>query len=196
VKKSNLSTSYESHSNTAQTFSRIAPSSPAEDPEDRFDYFLSVVLSSITRHDKDGVLVFVPSYMDFIRLRNHITELNLNAGFLSEYSSAKEAARAKSHFMSGKNKILLYTERAHHFRRYKVAGVKEVMMYGLPNNPNFYRELVEMPILNVGRGKCTLDEVQVKVVFSRWDALKLERIVGTAKLGIMMQDKGNTFKFS
>ncbi|KAK5724685.1 rRNA-binding ribosome biosynthesis protein utp25 [Elasticomyces elasticus] len=134
-----------------QTFSRFDSPTPAGDPDARFRYFTSAVLPSLLRLPRpadgaQGVLVFIPSYFDFIRVRNFfatstLTE-NISFGAIHDYSSVPEQRRARSHFLNGKHSFLLYTQRAHHFFRLKVRGVKRVVFYGVPENERFYEEMV------------------------------------------------------
>ena len=121
---------------------------------------------------------------------------NFSFGAVSEYTSVQEVARARTHFLTGRDSILLYTERLHHFRRYKLRGVKHIVMYALPENPIFYGEMVE-GFLNssLAVGKTTLREMDVRVLFSRLDVLKLERIVGTDKVRSLLDEVGDTFDF-
>lgn len=185
-----------------QTFSRLEAASFIIDPDVRFTYFTTVVIPALTRHIEQykGTLIFIPSYLDFVRVRNYFSmseaTTNLSFGSISEYSSIQDVARSRSYFLTGRQSILLYTERAHHFRRYRIRGVRKVVMYGLPDNSTFYREIIEGFLgRTIQEGYLVSDECNVRVIFSKWDAQKLERIVGTARATNMIRGKGNTFEF-
>jgi U3 small nucleolar RNA-associated protein 25 len=186
-----------------QTFSRFDAASIAADPDARFAYFTKAIVPMLTRHkarDAAGTLVFIPSYLDFVRVRNyfanHAAVENVSFGTISEYADVPEASRARSHFLNGRHKVLLYTERAHHFRRYQIKGVKRVVMYALPDNPLFYQEIAG-GYLQKSEQSLLLEHGQgvVRVMFSKYDVMKLERIVGTSRVGKMLHDQGDTFDF-
>lgn len=185
-----------------QIFARFDPASVEADPDARFEYFTSAIVPLLSKRAKDavGTLVFVPSYLDFVRLRNYFTNSpaveNLSFGTLSEYSELPEASRARSYFAAGRQSLLLYTERAHHFRRYKLRGVRHIIFYGLPDNPMFYTEIAG-GFLAAGEliDGLDLSQASVRVLFSRYDAFKLERVVGTERVFRMLREKGDTFDF-
>ncbi|KAL8695270.1 MAG: hypothetical protein Q9218_000168 [Villophora microphyllina] len=190
-----------------QTFSRFDFAEPTSEPDDRFDFFTTGVLSSLVKSPssnqsgQQGVVVLIPQYADFVRIRNHLVSAmstqHIPFGSISEYTSAKDAARARSHFLTGRHSILLYTERAHHFRRYKLKGVRKVILYGLPENPLFYQEIVgECLGSSISEARIESRHASVRCLFSKLDLLKLERIVGAQRYRALLSDKGDTFDFT
>lgn len=185
-----------------QTFSRFQASTVEKEPDARFEYFVSTIVPSLVKRSKDvkGTLIFIPSYLDFVRVRNYFaTALEVSSvafGAISEYTDVPEASRARSHFLNGRHKVLLYSERAHHFRRYQFKGVQKVIFYGLPDNPLFYKEIAG-DSLSKSEQDMTIEAGtgSVRAMFSKYDAMKLERIAGSKRVGKMIQDRGDTFDF-
>ena len=62
-------------------------------------------------------VIFVPSYFDFVRLRNHMKREEMNFVPLSEHTSSSDVSRGRSYFFHGHAHFLLYTERMHFFKR-------------------------------------------------------------------------------
>jgi U3 small nucleolar RNA-associated protein 25 len=183
-----------------QTFSRFESKSHVSDPDARFKFFTSTVLPSITKLPKPpqgglGVLVFIPSYLDFVRVRNALVDIDISYASISEYTDLTDVRKARSHFASGRHSLLLYTGRAHHFHRYHIRGVKRVVFYGVPENPRFYDEVVGFVGKSVERSEIGKAEGHVRVCFSRWESLELERVVGTKRVGRMIKEKGDVFDF-
>lgn len=189
-----------------QTFSRFASDSPIDDPDVRFKYFTTAIVPSLSRFSKpdeggQGILIILPSYIEFVRVRNYFANSsateNISFGAISEYSEPAEMRRARAHFVSGKHSVLLYTSRAHHFKRYSLRGVKRVILYGPPDNPLFYQEYTSGFLgMSLAEGKVDPVDLSVKVMFSKFDTLRLERIVGTERVKKMVRDKaGDTFDF-
>lgn len=187
--------------NTSQTFLRYDSPTLTKDPNAHFQYFTSTIIASLTRdqHSK-GTLIFIPSSFDFIRLRNYFATSNetesLSFGAISEYTSVRDVMRARSHVLSGRHSVLLYSERAHHFRRYRLKGVQKVVFYGVPENPIFWAEVAGFLGLGDSGNERGGGKGSIKAIFSKWDVLKLERIVGTERAKRLVGDRGgDTFDF-
>ena len=190
-----------------QTFSRFDFGTPIAEPNNRFQYFTTAIVPSLTKlstlaaGEGQGVLIYLSTYADFVRVRNYLASSSetqaISFGSISEYTSVQDVARARSHFLSGRHAVLLYTERAHHFRRYRLKGVKRVILYGLPENPKFYKEIVGGYLgTSIAAGKLDTRSASVRALFSRLDILKLERIVGTGRhLSMLKHNGGDTFDF-
>jgi U3 small nucleolar RNA-associated protein 25 len=183
-----------------QTFLRFESPSHLTDPDARFKYFSSTIMPSILRLPKPpaggpGVLLFIPSYLDFVRIRNSLVDTEISFASISEYTDATDVRKARSHFMNGKHSLLLYTGRAHHFHRYNMRGVKRVVFYGVPENPVFYEEVLGFIGKSIERAELSRAEAGVRVCFSKWERMELERIVGGKRVGKMVADKGDVFDF-
>ena len=184
-----------------QTFLRFPSPTLPNDPTARFNHFTSAILPSIARQPRNpdgsglGLLIYIPDSLDFPRLRNHFSFhpscANISFGAVDENHTpgSREVRRARSHFATGRHSVMLYTERAHHFFRYRIRGVKRVVFYGVPTKPVFWEEVTGLvDVADSAAG--------VRCLFSKWERLALERVVGTERVAKMVKEKGgDTFEF-
>jgi U3 small nucleolar RNA-associated protein 25 len=174
------------------SFLRIEAKTPLTDPDVRFTYFTTHILRQIMSAEQSGTLIFLPTYHSYLRLRNHLDTLGSPFGHISEYTPPQDLSRARSFFQSGKFPLILLTERAYFFRRFgRIRGVKRVVFYGLPEYADFYAEIVRWMDVEGENG-------EVKVVVSRWDWWRVERIVGTERVGRICaaeSEAGDVFEF-
>ena len=128
-----------------------------------------------------GTLVFISSYFDFVRLRNYLKRQAENFAQLHEYEESGRVAQARQLFVKGEKRLMLFTERFHFFFRYRIKGIRSLLFYQPPVDPEFYPELVEMAA-TLGQSK--LDETTERqrlpcsLLFCRFDVLRLQNIFG------------------
>jgi len=118
----------------------------------------------------------------------------------TRYSSNAEISRARTLFFKGKKSFLLVTERFHFYRRYKLRGAKTIVFYSLPDHAQFYAEFMQTPFLPGRNGQGELvdvDEAEVssRVLISRFDVLKLERVVGSEDARQMLGSGEGRFEY-
>ncbi|CAM9951142.1 unnamed protein product [Discosporangium mesarthrocarpum] len=135
-------------------------------------------------------MVFLPSYFDYVRVRNHLMKIKASSVNLSEYSRGSEVARSRSRFFRGDRDIMLYTGRAHFFNRYVIRGIHHLVFYSLPEFPQFYPELV-----NLLEEADSVTAVTCLTLFTRFERLALERVVGEERADHMITSPKNTFLF-
>ena len=155
--------------------------------EARFDYFTQVVLPRMHQRQSDRTLLFIPSYFDFVRVRHllhrrheerHGAQAERDFATCSEYTSTDDVTRHRLRFFEGRIRLLVITERFHFYRRYRIRGARQVLLYGPPVHPQFYRELSDM-VASTGAGS-----PQVRCLYMLpEDTLAVHRLLGSAAWG-------------
>ncbi|SCU88608.1 LADA_0E11122g1_1 [Lachancea dasiensis] len=176
----------------------LAGNSAIDEPDYRFKYFCSVIVSNIVKSTgyEDGILLYIPDYTDFIRVRNYLREkTSILFGDINEYSEQRQLTANRALFDQGRTKVLLYTERLHHFRRYEIKGVKTVIFYKPPTNPEFFEETVRFLGKSAFLGVADLNISVVRCLYSKLDGLALERIVGTERAAVLTRGPNETYEF-
>lgn len=180
-----------------QVFQKFESATPSDDPDARFDFFNSTLLPRIRKLSQvggdagHGTLLVVPSYFDFVRVRNQLSSIELSFEAISEYSSTSDLTRSRQIFASGRSPVLVITERLHHYRRYEFKGVKNAFFYQLPEHAKYFTELVRCAAAP-GQSKA---DGEIRIAFSKWDSARLERVVGSKRVGKMLSGKDSIFEF-
>jgi U3 small nucleolar RNA-associated protein 25 len=154
---------------------------------------------------RDHTLLVIPSYFDFVRVTAALKKAGtVTFAQISEYSSPAEISRARTLFFKGKRALLVVTERFHFYRRYRLRGGKTVVFYSLPSHAAFYSEFLSMPFVASqgaeARGQLVDDEVDpaeisARVLFSRFDVLRLERVVGREDARKMLASREARYEY-
>ncbi|KAK2158865.1 hypothetical protein LSH36_162g02012 [Paralvinella palmiformis] len=168
-----------------QVFHRISVSGVREVPDARFEFFKSKILPQYKDKMMSHTLVFIPSYYDFVRLRNYMKQEELAIQKLCEYTTNSSIKRARSFFYHGRTHFLLFTERVHFYRRFRIRGIRHIIFYELPTYPHYYSEIVNMTIDPKYRNKTT-QNFTCEVLYTKYDVHKLSAIVGTERAGQML----------
>ena len=83
---------------------------------------------------------------------------------------------------------MVYTERMHFYHRHTIRGIRHIIFYAPPAHADFYAEMLNMLAAAAGE-KDGLSPPSVTVLFTKYDALCLERIVGSTRYKRMVKGK-------
>jgi U3 small nucleolar RNA-associated protein 25 len=191
-----------------QTFTKFPCNNIQLESQLRIETFLTKTFKTLQKSalSRSKTLIFVPHYFDFVqlqeKLRKDYSEHFNSFAMLTEYSSGKEIARSRTQFFNEKKKFLIVTERFVFYRRYILRGAKTIVLFGLPDHKDFYAEMLEN-MFDMGDKQEALDrepvdvgDVSVLALYSKYDYLKLERIVGTEMATRMVGDEKNNWRFA
>ncbi|XP_065081550.1 U3 small nucleolar RNA-associated protein 25 homolog [Ochlerotatus camptorhynchus] len=164
-----------------QTFQRIEVSSLEQSFDTKFHHFTSILLPQLRSITMSRCLIFIPSYFDYVRLRNYFKKEELSFVQICEYSKDAKIARARDMFFHGSSHFLLYSERSHFFRRPRIKGIRHLVFYQPPTYPHFYAEMINLMANEYQNRKDGIDasSMTVTVLYTKYDVLRLSSVIGS-----------------
>ncbi|XP_077341839.1 U3 small nucleolar RNA-associated protein 25 homolog [Lithobates pipiens] len=173
-------------------FQRLEADSVLSVIDARFKFFTDKILPQYRDAIMSHTLIYVPSYFDYVRLRNYFKKEELSFTHICEYTDKPGISRARQFFLKGQRQFLLVTERFHFYKRYTLKGIRNLIFYELPTYPHFYSEVCNMMKAwkqgEEATWTCT-------VLYSKYDAQRLAAVVGAERAAQMLQSKKNVHLF-
>ncbi|XP_053568343.1 U3 small nucleolar RNA-associated protein 25 homolog [Bombina bombina] len=158
----------------------------------RFDFFINKILPQYRDAIMSHTLIYIPSYFDYVRIRNYFKKEELSFAHICEYTDKPGISRARQFFLKAERQFLLVTERFHFYKRYTLKGIRNLIFYELPTYPHFYSEICNMmKVSNQGQQAtwtCT-------ILYSKYDAQRLAAVVGAERTAQMLQSKKTVHLF-
>lgn len=180
----------------AQVFQRVDVASIQTSFDQRFQHFVQHVLPQLKPATMAHCLILVPSYFDFVRLRNYFKKEALSFVQICEYTKDGKMARSRDMFFHSGAHFMLYSERAHFFRRTRVKGIRHLVMYQPPTWPHFYAELVNLMQESYQNPRDGAAGTQtVTVLYTKYDMLQVAAVVGTERAAKMAASDNATHTF-
>ncbi|NWS89294.1 DIEXF factor, partial [Toxostoma redivivum] len=173
-------------------FRRLEADSVTSVIDARFQFFIDKVLPEYRDAIMSHTLIYVPSYFDYVRLRNYFKKEDLNFTHICEYTKKAAVCRARRFFLKGEKQFLLFTERFHFYKRYTIKGIRNLIFYELPTYSHFYSEICNMLKARDSGVDATWT---CTVLYSKYDAQKLAAVVGIDRTAQMLQSKKNVHLF-
>lgn len=174
-----------------QHFLRFSPESLPEVDEARFNFFTEEMMKNkIYPLIERGVrtILFVPSYFDFVRVRNFLhRDYRESYTAISEFSSQKSLRRSLGQFTDLERPLLVMTERFYYFKRYFVKMAEVLIFLSPPQFPEFYCGLIGK--LSLTPNSC------VMTIYCRYDTHELARLCGTVRTAQLLARDSEAFSF-
>ncbi|GAB1607457.1 hypothetical protein Ahia01_001029200, partial [Argonauta hians] len=168
-------------------FHRVESHSYSESVDSRFETFIKKILPKYRNNSKMfSTMIYIPSYFDFVRIRNYFIKNEIDFLQITEYSKRKDISATRSRFFLGKTNFILYTERCHFFFRTRLRGIRHIIFYELPLFPHFFSEVCNL-INDVKLNKLPKDDATGSVLYSKYDLQRLAAVVGTNRGSLMLQ---------
>lgn len=180
-----------------QVFHRIEVKSLDSSFDTRFEYFTNTILPQFKSATMAHCMIYIPSYFDYIRIRNYFKKEEINFTQICEYTKDNKISRARTLFYHGGAHFLLYSERAHFFRRMRIKGIRHIIMYQPPLWNNFYSEIINLMQENNQnpRDNVVKNAMSVTILYTKYDLLQLSAIVGHDNVTKMLSSKKQTHMF-
>lgn len=171
-----------------QIFHKVDVSSLDTQFDQRFNYFINEILPQFKGLSKAHCMIYIPSYFDYVRIRNYFKSENMNFVQICEYTKDAKIARARDMFYHSAAHFLLYSERAHFFKRTKVKGIRHIIMYAPPNYPHLYSELLNfMEDSNQNPRDGLNTSMSATILYTKYDMLQVSYVLGTDSAGNMLK---------
>lgn len=172
-----------------QFYHKLNSKTPTESIQQRFDYFTNKILTQIRASNEKHVLIYVPSYFDYVCIRNYLKTEDYSFVQINEYTKTGKVARARDLFYHGECQILLYSERYHFYNRIRLRGIENIVFYQLPTFPGFYSEICNLIVDNDNYIR------NITALYSQFDACMLTSIVGTQRAKFMLSSEQKIHMF-
>ncbi|KAK1394265.1 Digestive organ expansion factor, predicted [Heracleum sosnowskyi] len=151
----------------------------------RFAYFTTKVFPKIKNSFQGGTMIFISSSFEFVRVQKFLESQKASFCHLGENAEQIDVSHEQVWHHQESKKILLYTEKSQFYHRYKIHGVRNLIIYSLPERKEFYPELV-----NMLQGS---DSLTATVLFCGFDMLRLEAVVGSDTAKTMTNSDKDVF---
>ncbi|KAK5969784.1 Digestive organ expansion factor [Trichostrongylus colubriformis] len=152
-----------------QELRRFAVSSPSEQAIARFNCFKEYCAANLL----PGTCVVIPSYFDFVRVRNHFKRNEESFVACHEYAPKPKILRARDLFYHKHKKVVLVTERYYYFKRKALKGMAKIVFYQLPSHPDLYSEFINM-------ANCeSANRFSSVLFYCKYDRIRLQNTFGT-----------------
>ncbi len=182
---------------TQMLFHKVDCDEPLGLPDARFSFFINKILPQFRDEQMAHTLIFIPSYFDFVKIRNYFKKNEISSMHCSEYIDKKSVDRARYLFYHGRVHFMLLTERFHFYNRYRIRGITNLIFYELPHYPEYFSNFCNyLPDpKRTNSASSNIVNFTVTALYSNYDAQKLCAVVGKERATHMINSTKSVHMF-
>eukprot|EP00340_Litonotus_pictus_P011563 CAMPEP_0170536382 /NCGR_PEP_ID=MMETSP0209-20121228/102118_1 /TAXON_ID=665100 ORGANISM="Litonotus pictus, Strain P1" /NCGR_SAMPLE_ID=MMETSP0209 /ASSEMBLY_ACC=CAM_ASM_000301 /LENGTH=972 /DNA_ID=CAMNT_0010837743 /DNA_START=483 /DNA_END=3401 /DNA_ORIENTATION=- len=173
--------------------------------ETKFNFFIKNLYQNLYEAFDRHTVIFCGNSFDFLRLKKHFKVNYSSVTYMSEEMEKPELQKNRFKFEIGQSKFLLYSERAHYFRKVNLRIVKNIVFYSLPEDPEIFKELTE--IANPSNYKEKMERFRIEdknnnqendsavicLVQKKLEQYQLESVLGYDQVQKVMKENSNNY---
>lgn len=170
----------------------------------KFNFFIKNLYQNLYEAFDRHSLIFCTSF-DYYRLQRHFQSNYSSVVCISEETEKADWQKKRFKYNIGQVKFMLYSERAHVFKKCNLNIVKNLIFYSLPEDVSIFEELVSLIHPEVYKEKLkvfdlkdpnsnsTNDSAVICLVNDVLEVYQLENVVGYEKARKLIKDKVVSF---
>lgn len=124
---------------------------------------------------------------------------------MSEEMEKADLQRNRRKYETGQTKFLLYSERAHYYKKVNLTIVKNIVFYSLPEDPEIFKELVELTNPSIYKEKLEKLKLEDKNDYSNNDSAvitlanrsleiyQLEKVIGYSQVKSLLKQNTSSY---
>ena len=175
-------------------FKLLNPDTSTSFYDSKFNFFTKNLYQNLYETFDKHTIIFCGNPFDYYRLKRYFKSNYSSVSFMSDTMDKSELQKNRFKFETGQTKFLLYSERLHYYKKVNVRVVKNVVFYSLPEDPNIFKEIVDLCNPSVYKEKLNkfdikgvveMDSAVISLILKGIEWYQLEKVMGRA----MMESK-------
>ena len=110
----------------------------------KINFFTKNLYQNLCESFEKHNLIFCADSFDYIRLKKYFKSNYSSVVCISEDTTKSDWQRNRFKYETGQVKFMLYSERAHKFKKAHLRLAKNLIFYSLPEDPKVLQELLEL----------------------------------------------------
>ncbi|KRW98859.1 hypothetical protein PPERSA_04792 [Pseudocohnilembus persalinus] len=169
-----------------QEFYKIEIQNYQNELDERFQYFKNKIWEQW--RNVDNAVIFCSSYFEYLKVKDYLAKINASFQGVCEYTKKNRVQSRCTLWKKKEFRTILYSERLSFFDIWHLKNQQHILFYSLPRTGFLYKEFLQ----NIDNPN---PKTKIQCLFTKYDAMQLERIVGTESAKEFLADYNKSTSF-